>query len=144
LDRVSAVLGQHQAIARHPLDVFCKAGLQLNHAGNGLLRKEIEMNVSKSCFGWKAESVVNLTDTIRLCIVTMKRYNGALMTTVTGSKREGDYWFYTVLQDFNKTVLATTPARVTQKTVEQQQDQAMALIDAIVNDASNFYKLETA
>ena len=100
--------------------------------------------IYKGAFGWKAEAVVNLTDTIRLCIVTMKRYNGALATTVTGSKREGDYWFYTVLQDFNKTVLATTPARVTQKTVEQQQDQAMALIDAIVDDASNFYKLVTA
>ena len=100
--------------------------------------------IYKGSFGWSAETVTNLTDTIRLCIVTMKRYNGALTTTVTGSKREGDYWYYTVLQDFNKTVLATTPARVTQKTVEQQQDQAMGLIDAIVDDASNFYKLVAA
>ena len=43
--------------------------------------------IYKGAFGWKAEAVVNLTDTIRLCIVTMKRYNGALTTTVTGSKR---------------------------------------------------------
>jgi hypothetical protein len=69
----------------------------------------------KGAFGWKAETVVNLTDTIRLCIVTMKRYNGALITSVTGSKREGDYYFYTVLKDFNKSVLSSTPARVTQK-----------------------------
>ena len=109
--------------------------------------------IYKGAFGWKAEAVVNLTDTIRLCIVTMKRSSGALTTTVQGSQKETlfadsdcprEMWYYTVLQDFNKTVLATTPARVTQKTVEQQQNQAMGLIDAIVNDASNFYKLETA
>jgi predicted amino acid dehydrogenase len=98
----------------------------------------------KGAFGWKAEAVVNLTDTIRLCIVTMKRSSGALITSVTGSKREGDYYFYTVLQDFNKSVLASTPARVTQKTVEQQQAQAEKILDAIIDDARNFYKLVAA
>lgn len=99
----------------------------------------MQSRIYKGAFGWKAEAVVNLTDTIRLCIVTMKRFNGALTTSVTGSKREGEYWFYTVLQDFNKTVLATAPARVTQKSVEQQQQQALTMLDAIVADARDFY-----
>jgi len=98
----------------------------------------------KGAFGWKAETVVNLTDTIRLCIVTMKRSSGALITSVTGSQREGDYYFYTVLQDFNKSVLSSTPARVTQKTVDQQQAQVDEILDAIIDDARNFYKLANA
>jgi len=98
----------------------------------------------KGAFGWKAETVVNLTDTIRLCIVTMKRSSGALITSVTGSKREGDYYFYTALQDFNKSVLSSAPARVTQKTVDQQQAKAAEILDAIIDDARNFYKLVAA
>lgn len=100
--------------------------------------------IYKGAFGWKAEAVVNLTDTIRLCITTMKRSSGALMTIVTGSKLEGDYWYYTVLQDYNKGVLSTNPARVTQKSVEQQQQQAMTMVDKIVADARNFYNLGAA
>lgn len=99
----------------------------------------MESRTYKGAFGWKAEAAVNLTDTVRLCIVTMKRSNGALITSVIGSKREGDYYFYRVMQDFNKSVLSSTPTRTTQKTVEQQQQKALSMLDAIVADATNFY-----
>jgi hypothetical protein len=48
------------------------------------------------------------------------------------------------VQDFNKSVLSSLPARVTQKTVDQQQAQVNEILDAIIDDARNFYKLVAA
>lgn len=96
----------------------------------------------KGAFSWKSETVIDLTDDIRICILTMKRYNGCVLTSATGGVKcpRTGYYSFTVLKDYAKRIIQTE-CRATQKAIVEQQQEALAQIDDIVADAKQFYKI---
>lgn len=77
----------------------------------------------KTYHGWQAKTVIQLANSQRLEILTMKRHNGSLATTATVSTNEGNgFYSHVVYQDFSKTVYRTLPKRITKKVVEEQHN----------------------
>ena len=91
--------------------------------------------------GWMTESHVEINDTMRLRILTMKRWGGSLCTTATVEHKDGNYFYYEPFKDYDKTILSTRPARVTQRTVEEQHAQATRNLDAIRDTIDHHYSL---
>ena len=100
----------------------------------------MEIKAVKSAFGWKAENYFPIDSTTRITITTMKRSNGQLATTVTGSRKEGSMWYYTVLQDFAMVYASTPCQRVSKLAVEIQQAQVLKKIETIKFEVIAFYE----
>jgi hypothetical protein len=98
------------------------------------------MKIFQSAFGWKAESFFPLDDTTRITITTMKRYGGLLTTTVTGSRKEGEMYYWTVCKDYSRTWGVSKSIRATQKTVAEQQQTVLAQLDQIKSEVVAFYE----
>lgn len=102
-----------------------------------------ETRTYKGPFGWKSETVINLTDDIRICILTMKRSNGLILTSATGGVKcpRTGYYMFTVLQDYAKQIILMKQSKATKNVIMWQQQQALAELDEIVADAKQFYKI---
>ena len=98
------------------------------------------MRVFQSAFGWKAESYFPLDDTTRITITTMKRSSGLITTTVVGSRKEGEMWYWTVCKDYSMTWGVSKAIRATQKTVTDQQKTVLDQLDKIKAEAVAFYE----
>ena len=98
------------------------------------------MKVFQSAFGWKAESYFPLDDTTRITITTMKRSSGLITTSVTGSRKEGEMWYWTVCKDYSMTWGVSKSIRATQKTVADQQQLALNQLDKIKSEVVSFYE----
>ena len=98
------------------------------------------MKVFQSAFGWKAESYFPLDDTTRITITTMKRSSGLITTTVMGSRKEGEMWYWTVCKDYSMTWGVSKSIRATQKTVADQQKTALDQLDKIKSEVVSFYE----
>lgn len=94
----------------------------------------------KGYYGWSAESAIKLSDTHVLKILTMKRSSGALVTTASVDKIEGEMLAHTMYQDFHKQVVSNRPARVTQKVVEAQHNGID--LEPLIKEAKEFYKIK--
>jgi hypothetical protein len=100
----------------------------------------MEIKAVKSAFGWKAENYFPIDSTTRITITTMKRYSGQLTTTVVGSQKEGDMWYYTVCRDYGMTWAATSCSRVSKPAVEAQQAEVIAKLEQIKTEVAAFYE----
>jgi len=98
------------------------------------------MRVFQSAFGWKAESYFPLDDTTRITITTMKRSSGLITTSVTGSRKEGEMWYWTVCKDYSMTWGVSKSIRATQKTVADQQQIVLNQLDNIKSEVVSFYE----
>jgi hypothetical protein len=98
------------------------------------------MRVFQSAFGWKAESYFLLDDTTRITITTMKRSSGLITTSVTGSRKEGEMWYWTVCKDYSMTWGVSKSIRATQKTVADQQQIVLNQLDKIKSEVVSFYE----
>jgi len=96
------------------------------------------MKVFQSVFGWKAESFFALDDTTRITITTMKRSGGLITTTVRGSRKEGEMWYWTVCQDYAMT-WAIGGNRATEKSIATQQKTVLDQLDKIKSEVAAFY-----
>lgn len=92
----------------------------------------------KTHWGWKSESQIQISDTMRLTILTMKRHNGVLATTAQASRLENGFYYYT-MGDYSKQVLHSNPSRCTRQTVEMQHERVMQNLDVIIDAVENFY-----
>lgn len=100
--------------------------------------------IRKDVFGkWVAKTKLPLAGERQLTISTSKDSRGALTTyaSVAIVKRDGAALIETfeVYGDYMKTVYVTSPKRVTQKTVEEQQDKALADLPYILENVKAFY-----
>jgi hypothetical protein len=98
------------------------------------------MRVFQSAFGWTAESFFALDDTTRITITTMKRSGGLITTSVTGSRKEGEMWYWTVCKDYRMTWGISKSIRATQKTVADQQQTVLDQLDKIKAEVVAFYE----
>lgn len=97
------------------------------------------MRIYKSSFGgWAAESFFPLDDETRITITTMKRYGGLITTTVRGSRKEGEMWYWTVCQDYSMT-WAVGGNRATEKSVVTQQETVLTQLENIKTEVVAFY-----
>ena len=97
------------------------------------------MRIYKSAFGgWAAESFFSLDDETRITITTMKRYGGLITTTVRGSRKEGEMWYWTVCKDYLMT-WAVGGNRATEKSVVTQQETVLAQLENIKTQVVAFY-----
>lgn len=87
--------------------------------------------IYKSHYGWRAQTTIDLGAGRVLDFVTLKRSNGALVTTATCGKSDGNFFSFVMFQDFNERVITETPARVTEKVVADQHRRALLQLDAI-------------
>ena len=91
--------------------------------------------------GWARESHIEISEIMRLRILTMKRWGGSLCTTATVEHKDGNYFYYEPFKDYDKTILSTRPARVTQRTVEEQHARATQNLQLIRDTIDHHYSL---
>jgi hypothetical protein len=95
--------------------------------------------LSKEHIGWKAKTIINLTNDFQLKIVTTKNSGGSgIYSSATVHKyehREGDRFgseIFRVFHDFNKRVATERMARCTESAVKKLHNQSLARIDEIL------------
>lgn len=88
-------------------------------------------HIHKSHYGWRAQTHIDLGAGRILDVVTLKRSNGALITTAQCGKTDGNFFSFVMFQDFSERVITETPARVTEKVVTDQHRRALLQLDAI-------------
>jgi len=71
---------------------------------------------------------------------TMKRSSGLITTTVRGSRKEGEMWYWTVCKDYAMTWGVSKSIRATQKTVADQQKTVLDQLDKIKSEVVSFYE----
>jgi hypothetical protein len=98
------------------------------------------MRVFKNSFGWAAESFFPLDDTTRITITTMKRSGGLITTTVRGSRKEGEFFFWTVCKDYSMTWGISKGIRATPKTVADEHLTVLNQLDKIKSEVVAFYE----
>jgi hypothetical protein len=96
------------------------------------------MKISKTTFGWRAITAVQLDDEVRISIGTMKRSSGLITTSVTGSRKEGEMYYFTVLKDYQMT-WAVTGGKATEKAITTQHKLVVAQIEKIIAECVVFY-----
>ena len=96
------------------------------------------MQITKTPFGWKAVTLVALDDETRIAIATMKRSSGLITTTVTGSRKDGEMYYFTVTKDYQMT-WAVTGGRATEKAITTQHQAVIKQIDKIIAESVAFY-----
>jgi len=92
----------------------------------------------KSYYGWQAESFIDLDfNGLVLNIVTSKRHNGMLSTTVNAGREEKGFFSTFIFQDYNKT-LVQEKVKVTEKAVINQHNSID--IESIKQSVIAFYQ----
>jgi len=99
----------------------------------------MEIKAAKSAFGWRAENYFPIDSETRITICTMKRSSGLMTTSVVGSCKEGEMWYFTACKDYSMTWAVSDCSRVTKPAVEAQQAQVIAKLDQIKNEVAAFY-----
>lgn len=95
--------------------------------------------IAKSHYGWRAQTHIDLGAGRVLDVVTLKRSNGALVTTAQCGKTDGNFFSFVMFQDFSERVITETPARVTEKVVTDQHLRALRQLDAIKARCAAYY-----
>lgn len=103
----------------------------------------MQTRISKGHYGWTARTQVPLDDGHAIDFCTMKRSNGAIVTTAQRVKLERNSFSYVMFQDFNMRVLSE-PGRATEKFIADQHQRALALVDEIKRVCAAHYTKETA
>jgi hypothetical protein len=96
------------------------------------------MQITKTPFGWKAVTLAALDDETRIAIATMKRSSGLITTTVTGSRKEGEMYYFTVTKDYQMT-WAVNGGKATEKAITTQHQAVIEQIDKIIAESVAFY-----
>ena len=87
---------------------------------------------------WRMESVIEHKGrTVK--VLTVKRSNGCLATTCNVGKTDGNFFTFTVFQDFSTTLMNSTPKRITERVVETQHDEVMAKKPELLEAIDAFY-----
>jgi len=92
----------------------------------------------KTHWGWQTESQIQISDTVRLNIVTMKRHTGLIATTAQASRLENGFYYYT-MGDYSQRVLHSKQPRCTRQAIEMQHSRVMDNLDVLVEAVENFY-----
>lgn len=96
-------------------------------------------SIYKSHYGWRAQTTIDLGAGRVLDFVTLKRSNGALVTTAQCGRSDGNFFSFVVFQDFSERVITEAPARVTEKVVADQHRRALLQLDSIKERCANYY-----
>lgn len=105
--------------------------------------KNPETFVCKNMHGnWQATSVELIAKDLQLKISTHKVYSGAVVTTATVGKIEGNFVSHVMFQDFSKTLSNSRYGRATAKVVEQQHAEEMKHYASIKTEALAHYSKE--
>ena len=102
------------------------------------------MKVYKNAYGWAAESEFDMPGkpNHKIQFLTMKRWNGAIGTTVKVEKIEGKMRTYQPFSDYNKT-LASRAMRATEKSVAAEHEALVVKHkDECIKEAVAFYNAE--
>jgi len=95
--------------------------------------------IAKSMRGtWMAETIAPLSDSLHICLTTMKRYGGNITTTATVGKQNGNSFTYEPFKDFNQTLISSSD-RCTKPAVERQHNAAIEMLDSIRTQALSHY-----
>lgn len=99
----------------------------------------IEFITQKDMRGnWRAETDVNLEGPMVLRVLTHKNFSGALITSASVHKRQGDFLVHALYSDFHK-CMKSAKTRVTAKAVAEQHGEALLQIDQLKEEAEQFY-----
>jgi hypothetical protein len=91
--------------------------------------------IAKNAFGWFAETVVQVTSTMRVVVTTMKRSDGQI-TTIAREERAGPagMYFYAPYTMWSVRV-KLSQGRATKQAIELQQAEALFEIDDVIKQA---------
>ena len=87
---------------------------------------------------WKAETRIKLGEGWQLDIGTRKSENGELVTSASVGKVERDFVRHRVFTDYSRRVFRRA-ARCTEKNIETQHKEALAMLDTIMADVRAHY-----
>ena len=103
----------------------------------------MQTRISKGFHGWTADTHVPLEDGYALHFCTMKRSNGAIVTTAQRVKTERGGFSFVMFQDFNMRVLSES-GRATEKFIADQHQRALAKLEEIKAACEAHYSKEAA
>ena len=101
----------------------------------------IQTKYFKGFRGYKAESIIDLTEVSRLIIETSKKYDKHLRTNAYVSHKDGNFYSFMPFSDFNTEVEADNCARLTPKAVKEQHLKALTQVDVLKMRAFAYYSL---
>lgn len=87
---------------------------------------------------WRAETKIDLEDSMILQVLTHKVYSGALVTSAKIHKQEGAFLVHAMYSDFHK-CLKSTKTRVTSKAVAEQHGEALRQVEQLKEEVKQFY-----
>jgi hypothetical protein len=111
-----------------------------------------ETRTGKGRDGWETKTKIDFDDVLtvrdkvgrrRLTLSTYKR-NRDLVTLASVSFVNDGFESFMLFADYSKTVIKQPCARVTEKDVKRQHEEALALIPAIVGEVDAFYAAKAA
>lgn len=99
----------------------------------------METKVFKDIRGnWQAQTEVPFSGDLFIRVYTMKRYDGSIVTSVTGNTRTAYGFVHSCPGDFSKLAISSG-GRCTEKKVKEQQAAALTQLPAILNEVTAFY-----
>lgn len=93
---------------------------------------------------WRASNSIQLEDDRKLKISTHKVSGGQLVTSAQVGKQDGNFFCFTMYQDFTDRLITSVPARVTSKVVEAQHAEAMKMVPSLMKSVADFYAIKVA
>lgn len=103
----------------------------------------MQTHISKGHYGWTARTQVPLDDGYAIDFCTMKRSNGAIVTTAQRVKTERGGFSFVMFQDFNMRVLSES-GRATEKFIADQHQRGLAKLEEIKAACEDHYSKEAA
>ena len=96
--------------------------------------------------GWTSETTCTLKNGMELEITTLKRSSGKVVTYAQAMKiKDEGGWTsrsFMMFQDFNKQVMVHDVKRATDKTVSEAHAKALENVQALIDEANEFYAKE--
>lgn len=90
---------------------------------------------------WQSETSMDIDACKALVILTMKRSNGALVSTASVHQKDGPFLSHTFGRDY-RVNLADRKVRVSESAVAAQHAEALGLLDVVLASVQKHYQAE--
>lgn len=90
---------------------------------------------------WQSETSMDIDASKVLVILTMKRSNGALVSTASVHQKDGGFLSHTFNRDY-RVNLASRKVRVSESAVAVQHAEALGMMDVVLASVQRHYQAE--
>lgn len=92
--------------------------------------------ISQNAFGWFAETIVQVTDSMRVRVTTMKRSNGQILTAANEERKQGAGMYFYAPFSMWAVRMKISEGRATKQAIAKQHSAALLELDDIIRQAT--------